>query len=119
MSHRTFSFNPFTFVIYRHGDINYEHAFCISSGHVPLPSYIFRLPSFFRCNYFIGSVYLLATKVFEYNSQVERYHEGSTAKENEASVEPNLKALLKEYEHRRWLPTTSITAKAAFLGESL
>jgi len=27
-----------------------------------------------------------------------------------------LKAFLKEYEHVRWLPTASITAKAAFLG---
>lgn len=28
----------------------------------------------------------------------------------------DLKALLKEYENRRWLPTASITAKSAFLG---
>lgn len=28
----------------------------------------------------------------------------------------SLKSLLKEYEHKRWLPTASITAKAVFLG---
>ena len=47
----------------------------------------------------------LAAKIFEYNSQVST-----------SSSEPDLKALLKEYENRRWLPITSITVKAALLG---
>lgn len=48
----------------------------------------------------------LAAKIFEYNSQVS----------STSSSKPDLKALLKEYENRRWLPTTSITVKAALLG---
>ena len=47
----------------------------------------------------------LAAKIFEYNSQVST-----------SSSEADLKALLKDYENRRWLPTTSITIKAALLG---
>lgn len=49
---------------------------------------------------------VLAAKIFEYNSQVS----------STSSSEADLKALLKEYENRRWLPTTSITVKAALLG---
>lgn len=47
----------------------------------------------------------LASKIFEYNAQVQ-----------ESQGDADLKALLKEYENQRWLPTTSITAKAALLG---
>ena len=46
----------------------------------------------------------LATKVLDYNVRVSQ------------SRNPDLKAALKEYENQRWLPTTSITAKAALLG---
>ncbi|KAL7532967.1 hypothetical protein ACHAXR_004961, partial [Thalassiosira sp. AJA248-18] len=53
----------------------------------------------------------LAAKILEYNSQVQH-----TLDLNDPSSKPDLKTLLKEYESRRWLPTTSITAKAAFLG---
>eukprot|EP00571_Detonula_confervacea_P003033 CAMPEP_0172315074 /NCGR_PEP_ID=MMETSP1058-20130122/24039_1 /TAXON_ID=83371 /ORGANISM="Detonula confervacea, Strain CCMP 353" /LENGTH=599 /DNA_ID=CAMNT_0013029069 /DNA_START=1 /DNA_END=1800 /DNA_ORIENTATION=+ len=52
----------------------------------------------------------LAAKIIEYNSQVQE-PQGI----NDPS-KPDLKRLLKEYESQRWLPTTSITAKAAFLG---
>ncbi|KAL3780231.1 hypothetical protein ACHAW5_009962 [Stephanodiscus triporus] len=54
----------------------------------------------------------LAAKIIEYNRQIQRQSSGT----DDPSVKPDLKALLKEYESRRWLPTTSITAKAAFLG---
>jgi hypothetical protein len=43
-----------------------------------------------------------------YNKQ---FKQSSTESDN-----VDLKALLKEYENRRWLPTASITAKSAFLG---
>ena len=49
----------------------------------------------------------MAAKILEYNSQVQR---------SDPSSKPDLKTSLKEYENRRWLPTTSITAKAALLG---
>ena len=55
----------------------------------------------------------LAAKILEYNSQIQRQSYGA----DNPSAKPDLKALLEEYESRRWLPTTSITAKAAFLGE--
>ena len=44
----------------------------------------------------------LARRIHEYN--------------NQSSDVTDLKSVLKEYENRRWLPTTSITAKAAILG---
>jgi len=56
--------------------------------------------------------YSLASKIHEYNSQVQQLPDIN----DPSSSVPDLKALLKEYENRRWLPTTSITAKAAFLG---
>ena len=49
----------------------------------------------------------MAAKILEYNSQVQR---------SDPSSKPDLKTALKEYESRRWLPTTSITVKATFLG---
>ena len=45
----------------------------------------------------------LARRIHEYNNQ-------------SSSDMTDLKSALKEYEKRRWLPTTSITAKAAILG---
>lgn len=51
----------------------------------------------------------LAVKIREFNTRVQQ------PLANNDDV-PDLKASLKEYENRRWLPTTSITAKAALLG---
>ncbi len=69
----------------------------------------------------VQSAYMLASKIFEYNSQIQMRQNSVSigGGSDEALVEPNLKSFLKEYEHRRWLPTTSITAKAALLGEAL
>ncbi len=53
----------------------------------------------------------LAAKIHQYNSQLQSDAEDSS------NIKQDLMSLLKEYESRRWLPTTSITAKAAFLGE--
>jgi 2-polyprenyl-6-methoxyphenol hydroxylase-like FAD-dependent oxidoreductase len=55
--------------------------------------------------------FVLASKIHDYNKQ-----QLSIQNSEVASSSSNLKALLKEYEHMRWLPTASITAKAAFLG---
>jgi 2-polyprenyl-6-methoxyphenol hydroxylase-like FAD-dependent oxidoreductase len=55
--------------------------------------------------------YVLASKIHEYNNQQQ-----SMQNSEGATSSSNLKSLLKEYEHMRWLPTASITAKAAFLG---
>ncbi|KAL7524170.1 hypothetical protein ACHAWF_000843 [Thalassiosira exigua] len=54
----------------------------------------------------------LARRVHEHNAGV-RSHQGGEA---DAPL-PDLGARLREYERRRWLPTKSITAKTAFLGE--
>jgi hypothetical protein len=54
---------------------------------------------------------VLASKIHQFNKQLN-----PVASSSETPSSPNLKALLKEYEHMRWLPTSSITAKAAFLG---
>lgn len=50
----------------------------------------------------------LSNTILLYNKQ---FKQSSTESDN-----VDLKALLKEYENRRWLPTASITAKSAFLG---
>ena len=63
--------------------------------------------------------YTLAAKIHEYNTQFEQLQYLSDD-DDDSSITiqqlSNLKTLLKEYENRRWMPTTSITAKAAFLG---
>jgi hypothetical protein len=61
----------------------------------------------------MGSSCTVAAKILGYNSQIQRQSYGA----DDPSAKPDLKALLKDYESRRWLPTTCITAKAAFLGE--
>lgn len=64
-------------------------------------------------NQALQDAYVLASKIHKYNSQVST----TSMQSNDVTLSsPNLKALLKEYEHLRWLPTASITAKAAFLG---
>eukprot|EP00956_Cyclotella_meneghiniana_P024665 scaffold49823_cov73-Cyclotella_meneghiniana.AAC.7 len=55
--------------------------------------------------------YVLASKIHQYNQQVQSIQISS-----ELPRDSSLNSLLKEYEHKRWLPTASITAKAAFLG---
>jgi salicylate hydroxylase len=56
--------------------------------------------------------YVLASKIHEYNCQIRQPSQSNDGLSNNRS----LKTLLKEYENMRWLPTASITAKAAFLG---
>lgn len=61
----------------------------------------------------------LAAKIFEYNFEVEYPSSTSASSAGEITLytQPNLKTYLKEYERVRWLPTTSLTVKAAILGE--
>lgn len=62
------------------------------------------------------SAFVLASQIHRYNSKVQ-LHAGTSIQKNDiAPPDLNLKAFLKEYEHVRWLPTASITAKAVFLG---
>jgi len=61
--------------------------------------------------------YTLAAKIHEYNTQFEQLqYLSNDDSSNTIQQQSDLKTLLKEYENRRWMPTTSITAKAAFLG---
>jgi hypothetical protein len=63
----------------------------------------------------------LAAKIFEYNYEVAHLSSMSLSSSSFTAVEtdqqPDLKTYLKEYERLRWLPTTSLTVKAAILGE--
>ena len=61
----------------------------------------------------------LAAKIFEYNFEVEYPSSTSASSSGEITshTQPDLKTYLKEYERVRWLPTTSLTVKAAILGE--
>jgi len=69
-------------------------------------------------NQAIQDAYTLAKKVFQHNANCVTVANGEMSKsqENSKHVVLPLRALLKEYERIRWLPTASITAKAAFLG---
>ncbi len=62
------------------------------------------------------SAFVLASQIHRYSSEVQLHAGTSLQKNAMAPHDLNLKAFLKEYEHVRWLPTASITAKAAFLG---
>jgi hypothetical protein len=61
----------------------------------------------------------LAAKIFEYNFEVEYPSSTSASSSGEITshTQPDLKKNLKEYERVRWMPTTSLTVKAAILGE--
>lgn len=58
-------------------------------------------------NQAVQDAYCLAKKIFEYNANCMDTGRGDTKL---------LQSLLKDYEHIRWPPTSSITFKAAFLG---
>jgi salicylate hydroxylase len=63
-------------------------------------------------NQAIQDAYCLASKIYQYNAQVE----GRWTPESEGEQPKKMKSLIREYERTRWIPTTSITAKAAVLG---
>jgi 2-polyprenyl-6-methoxyphenol hydroxylase-like FAD-dependent oxidoreductase len=69
-------------------------------------------------NQAIQDSYTLAAQIHEYNTQFEQlqYLSDDDSSSNTKQQQTDLKTLLKEYENKRWMPTTSITAKAAFLG---
>jgi len=70
-------------------------------------------------NQAIQDAYTLAKKVFQHNANCVMAASGEMPESRENSEDVALlplRALLKEYERIRWLPTASITAKAAFLG---
>jgi len=61
-------------------------------------------------NQAVQDAYSLATAIFEHNANVEIICEDTN------DDVKDLGALLRDYERKRWFPTTSITAKAIFLG---
>ena len=77
-------------------------------------------------NQAIQDAYTLSRKIFQHNANCIKDSTntlvGSTTTiDNEETVvqddnDKSLQELLKEYENKRWFPTASITAKAAFLG---
>jgi 2-polyprenyl-6-methoxyphenol hydroxylase-like FAD-dependent oxidoreductase len=66
-------------------------------------------------NQAIQDAYCLASKIFQHNANVLSKNDLSHEDEVKAKAK-SLVRLLKEYETTRWLPTTSITLKSAFLG---
>jgi len=61
-------------------------------------------------NQAVQDAYSLAKAIFEHNANVEMIRE-----DNSEDVK-DLGGLLRDYEQKRWFPTTSITVKAIFLG---
>jgi hypothetical protein len=58
----------------------------------------------------------LAKKIYEYNARSLGTYESPGLEEAESKGDVSLQKLLKEYERQRWATTTSISAKAGFLG---
>jgi 2-polyprenyl-6-methoxyphenol hydroxylase-like FAD-dependent oxidoreductase len=68
-------------------------------------------------NQAIQDAYSLAKKIYEHNARsLGTFVEPAFDSEKDKEKEVNLKTLLKEYEQVRWATTTSISAKAGFLG---
>lgn len=67
-------------------------------------------------NQAIQDAYCLAKKIYEHNARSLGTYESPPLGEGEMQEEVTLKKLLKEYEQQRWATTTSISAKAGFLG---
>ena len=68
-------------------------------------------------NQAVQDAFCLASKVLEYNDSLDREKIGcQNTDEDESPTHKDLGTLLKEYEKTRWLPTASITLKAAILG---
>lgn len=68
-------------------------------------------------NQALQDAYTLATKICHHNDIVQgRWAPPPTTDEEEEERPKSLKLLLKEYERRRWFPTTSITIKSALIG---
>lgn len=67
-------------------------------------------------NQAIQDAYCLAKNIYEHNSRSLGTYERPSLEEGETEEEVSLKKLLKEYERQRWATTTSISAKAGFLG---
>lgn len=72
----------------------------------------------------IQDSYCLATKIFEHNANCVKATTSTSVdiippdddETDEIEKPKSLQSLLKQYEKIRWLPTTSITLKAIFLG---
>eukprot|EP00537_Pseudo-nitzschia_pungens_P004395 CAMPEP_0172361970 /NCGR_PEP_ID=MMETSP1060-20121228/5711_1 /TAXON_ID=37318 /ORGANISM="Pseudo-nitzschia pungens, Strain cf. cingulata" /LENGTH=517 /DNA_ID=CAMNT_0013084383 /DNA_START=31 /DNA_END=1584 /DNA_ORIENTATION=+ len=68
-------------------------------------------------NQALQDAYTLASKICLYNDMVQgRWTPPEVAEGEEEEQTKSLKVLLKEYELKRWFPTTSITVKSALIG---
>lgn len=67
-------------------------------------------------NQAIQDAYCLAKKIYEYNARSLGTFKSPPLGAGETGEEVSLQKLLKEYERQRWATTTSISAKAGFLG---
>lgn len=67
-------------------------------------------------NQAIQDAYCLAKKIYEHNARSMGTYESLSEGEDDEKEAVSLKKLLTEYERRRWATTTSISAKAGFLG---
>ena len=66
-------------------------------------------------NQAIQDAYCLAKKIYKHNARSMGTYDSSLER-GEIEKETSLRMLLKEYEQLRWATTTSISAKACFLG---
>jgi 2-polyprenyl-6-methoxyphenol hydroxylase-like FAD-dependent oxidoreductase len=93
--------NPFSFSGWTKGIPNTagcRAVLCGDSAH-SMPPFLGQ-----GANQAVQDAYSLAQKIFDFNKAIE------------TETPLDLQSLFKEYERSRWLPTTSITGKAAILG---
>lgn len=68
-------------------------------------------------NQALQDAYALAANICRHNDIVAgRWSPPPVAEGEEGAAPPTLKALLKDYERKRWFPTASITVKSAVIG---